>query len=110
MGWFDKVSHAVGKVVDPGGLVSDAYHAVTGAPTEDMKRNMQKQITSQVQAYRDQTELTRNEVNAKNAEIEAAKRQVEEKQIRALRRNYSAQGLLGTQSTDQPDMSNKLGG
>ena len=70
-------------------------------------------MQAQVQSYKDQTELTRQEIATKKGEEAVEKRRVEEKQIRSLRRNYSARGFLGSgQAPDnsQPGMSDKLGG
>jgi len=92
------------KIKDVG---TDILHAVTGIPTADERRNAQRAMNDQLKAYRDQTELTRNEINRKQGEQIAEKRRIEEKQIRSLRRNYRAPGFLGQ---GQSDMSSKLGG
>lgn len=94
-------------------FATDIYHKVTGIPTEDEKRNQQRMISDQIKAYQEQTELTRQELNTKREEVAAEKRRVNEKQIRALRRNYSGAGMggfLGSQPSDQSGMSSKLGG
>lgn len=91
---------------------TDALHTVTGIPTADEKRNAQKAMRDQVNAYKQQTELTRNEINRKQTEEKAEKRRVEEKQIRSLRRNYRSNSLLGSGSntSSSNDMTQKLGG
>ena len=89
---------------------TDVVHNVTGIPTADARRNQAREIADQIQAYKNQTELSRQELATKKNEEIAEKRRIEEKQIRSLRRNYRAQSLLGTQDTNQPDMSSKLGG
>ena len=79
----------------------------------DTKNARNHQINQQMKAYKDQTELTRQQIDAVRNEKDAQKRRINEKQIRALRRNYSGAstaGFLGSQSTDQPGMSSKLGG
>lgn len=91
-------------------FATDAFHKVTGMPTEDEKRNQQRMMSDQIKAYREQTEITRKEVETKRNEQAVQKRRIEEKQIRALRRNYRSGGILGTQPSTQPDMSSKLGG
>lgn len=89
---------------------TDIGHAITGIPTADEKRNQQKMIRDQINAYRQQTEITKQEINRKKDEEMAQKRRIEEKQIRGLRRNYRPQGFLGGGNTDQQDMNSKLGG
>jgi chromatin segregation and condensation protein Rec8/ScpA/Scc1 (kleisin family) len=98
------------QVMDPGGMVSDAYHVITGAPTAKDKRTQQTMLADQIKAYKDQTELTRQELNTKRDQVAAEKRRVEEKQIRSLRRNYRAPGFLGGGGASEPDMTAKLGG
>lgn len=82
---------------------------ITGETEEDRARQ-RRMVNDQIKAYREQTEITKKELAAKKDEQAAEKRRIEEKQIRALRRNYRAQGFLGTQPSGQPDMSSKLGG
>lgn len=107
----------IGKILDPFGTLADVnelgtevWHKATGMPTEDEKRNTANAMNEQVKAYKEQTELTRNELNSKRDEVNAQKRRVEEKQIRALRRNHGVQGFLGSDQQQQPGMSAKLGG
>lgn len=95
---------------DPWGVASEVYHAATGAPTADEKRNQAKAVSDQVKAYQEQTQITRDELSQKKNEVQAQKRRVDEKQIRFLRRNYRPQGFLGSQQSSEPDMSSKLGG
>lgn len=97
----------LGKVNDIG---TDVFHKGTGIPTAQEKRGAMNAVNEQVKAYKEQTELTRKELNDKRNEVAAEKRRVEEKQIRALRRNRGMQGFLGTGQTDQAGMSEKLGG
>lgn len=73
-------------------------------------RDQRSLINSQIQAYKDQTELTKNELATKQTEVQSEKRRVEEKQIRALRRSGRSQGFLGSQTSSQPDMNTTLGG
>lgn len=69
-------------------------------------------INDQIKAYKDQTELTKQQLNQTKNEEVAQKRRIEEKQIRALRRNYRSQGagLLGVGAPASQDMSSNLGG
>ena len=73
-------------------VATDIGHAVTGIPTADQKRQSQQMMNDQVKAYKEQTEITRNEIARKKGEEVAEKRRIEEKQIRSLRRNYRAAG------------------
>ena len=85
------------------------YEAYQGM--QDDKRQAQNMMNEQIKAYREQTELTRNELANKANEQVGQKRRIEEKQIRALRKSYRSGGaLLGTQQTNQMDMNSKLGG
>lgn len=105
---------------DPYGKISDFYHRVTGIPTAKERRatkkfqlNEQQAINDQIKAYREQTQIAREELNQKRASELIEKRRINEKQIRALRNNFRAQGLLGGRQlseTDQSGMTSKLGG
>jgi len=77
---------------------------------EKEKDLQRKAINEQIKAYKDQTELTRQEVNNKRDQVASEKRRVEEKQVRSLRRNNRAPGFLGGGESSQPDMTSKLGG
>ena len=111
MGFLDRVERAIGGgLASATDVASDLYHSVTGTPTADEKRNTQKAMNDQIKAYRDQTELTRNELNRVANETQIEKRRVQEKQIRSLRGQYRAKSLLGGSSAGQDDLSNKLGG
>lgn len=90
--------------------VTDIYHDVTGIPTAKEKRDRQDMVNEQIRSYREQTELTRQELARKRDETNVQKRRVEEKQIRTLRRNSRSQGLLGASQSNENDMSTKLGG
>ncbi len=92
-----------------GPVADKAYDVYQGM--QDDKKAAQNAMNEQIKAYKEQTELTRNELANKANEQAVQKRRIDEKQIRALRRSYRAGGaLLGTQQTNQPDMNSKLGG
>lgn len=109
---------------EPGGLTnivtlkplreaaSDLYHKATGTPTSDEKRASNKLIADQVNAYKEQTELTRAQIAETKAQTDTEKRRVQEKQIRSLRRTSRSQGasLLGQGDSANQDMNTKLGG
>lgn len=88
---------------------TDIGHALTGTPTADEKRNRDRAMNEQMKAYKEQTELTRQELKEKRAATEAEKRRVEAKQIRHLRRGTRAAGG-GFLGSTQESMSSKLGG
>ena len=89
---------------------TDFAHTVTGIPTADQSRNNQKTMNDQIKAYKDQTEITKQELAQKKGQEVAEKRRVEEKQIRSLRRSYRSSGFLGNPSSGAADMSSQLGG
>lgn len=75
---------------------TDVAHAVTGIPTADEKRNQQKAVNDQIKAYREQTAITKAEIDRKRGEEAVEKRRIQEKQIRSLRRNFRPAGFLNT--------------
>jgi hypothetical protein len=85
---------------------------IAGIPSASDRRKAAADLQDQVRAYREQTELTRQELNRASQEQDVQKRRVNEKQIRSLRRNYRSAGVLGTGSnpSTQNDTSAKLGG
>jgi hypothetical protein len=94
----------------------DAYEQFQTAGLYDPKASRRAEadqrymMQDQMKAYKDQTELTRQEIDRKRAEGAAEKRRVEEKQIRSLRRNYRPQGLLGSGASPTADTTTQLGG
>lgn len=89
---------------------TDVLHKITGTPTAAEKRAATNMVNDQVNAYKQQTEITRQELAAKAGEVASEKRRVGEKQVRALRNRYRASSFLGAQDSSQPDMNSKLGG
>lgn len=81
--------------------VTDAYHGITGIPTATERRDQARMVNDQIKAYRDQTEITKQEIAQKQGEESAEKRRIEEKQIRGLRRNYRPAGMLTSHTTMQ---------
>lgn len=68
-------------------------------------------IQGQIDAYKEQTRIANEQMNASRESQKAEERKIQEKQIRSLRRNYRSQGILGSgNSSNQADMSAKLGG
>jgi hypothetical protein len=120
MSWWTNLRDTVEGVATGGlaGLVNDSlgnkegalFNKLTGRPSSAEKRQQAAMMNDQIKAYKDQTELTRQEIASKRNEENVEKRRVQEKQIRALRRSSRGGGFLGTQSTSQPGMNDKLGG
>lgn len=107
MPWYDPWGIA-SKTAD---VATDIYHRVTGVPTAKERRTERHAINDQIKAYKEQTNLAREELNAKRAAEVTEKRRVNEKQIRALRNTYRSRGLLGGQVTPTEEgMTSKLGG
>jgi hypothetical protein len=77
-----------------------------------MEDQQRRAVNDQIKAYREQTELTQKQIDETRNQANSEKRRVQEKQIRSLRRNYSAAGggMLGVGSAAAPDMNQKLGG
>jgi len=67
-------------------------------------------MRDQMQAYKDQTELARQEIERVRGEKNAEKRRIEEKQIRTLRRNYRPAGFLNNDQGPATGVTDKLGG
>lgn len=71
---------------------------ITGQSQNDIKKQQQL-MNDQIKAYQDQSNIARDEMNrAKDSQV-AEKRRIQEKQIRALRRNASSRGFLGTSNS-----------
>jgi len=94
------------KFLDPFGVTSDIYHAVTGTSTAQEKRKMATDANNQIGLYKNQSELATNELNRARDEKDAQKRRINEKQIRSLRRNFRPAGFLD----NAVGTSDKLGG
>jgi hypothetical protein len=126
MSWWTKIRNGLefGALAAGGAIVGGPAGAAAGAAIalgtnkssrkdlglnfgEDKDMNL---INDQIKAYKDQTELSRAELNKTRNEQAIEKRRIQEKQIRSLRRNYRSTGILGTVQTTPPDMSDKLGG
>lgn len=110
MGIFDWITG--GGIVKPiTDKLVDVGQKAFGIPDAAEKRKQAAMMNEQVKAYKDQTELTRQELNKTKDAQNVEQRRIQEKQIRSLRRSYRPAGILGTgQGTGQADMSAKLGG
>ncbi len=96
----------MGALADPGGKLSDLYHTVSGTPTGAQKRVQINAIEGEIRAYKAQTDMAEKELNMKRDQLTAEKRRVNEKQIRALRRNSRSGGFM---NSNDDTLNNKLG-
>ncbi len=83
---------------------------IGGILGNDDLKNQNKMVNDQIKAYKEQTALTRQQLDQTRAAQEVEKRRIQEKQIRSLRSNYRpAGGLLGVGNPATNDMTNQLG-
>lgn len=78
---------------DPYGVMGSIKDKFLGG---DAAKEQAKLANEQIKAYREQTEISKAELDRKRGEEQVEKRRVEEKQIRGLRRNFRSPGLLGS--------------
>jgi hypothetical protein len=91
-------------------FLGDAVAKLTGGQTSGEKKKQKEAMNAQIKSYREQTNLANAEIARVKDSEQVEKRRIEEKQIRALRRNYRSQGFLGTSQEEQVGMSQQLGG
>lgn len=89
--------------------VVDTLEGALGIPTTHEKNLMNEQAFHQMEAYKEQTRLTQGEIDRAREEKSAEKRRIEEKQIRALRRNFRPAGFLNNAQGPATGVGNKLG-
>lgn len=70
------------------------YNRITHNPSAAERRAQASQIAEQVDAYKQQTELSKQELNATRDQQVAEKRKINEKQIRSLRNKFRPAGFL----------------
>jgi len=108
MSIWDWISGAAKPLSDK---VTDVAQHTLGIPDAAERRNQAAMMNDQVKAYKEQSELTRTELNKAKDAQNVEQRRIQEKQIRTLRRNYRPAGILGQgQQSSQADVSTKLGG
>jgi hypothetical protein len=93
--------------------VEGLANKILGRPSAAEKREQANVINDQIQAYKNQTEITQRELQSKQAEQAAEKRRINEKQIRTLRNSYrpNISGFLNNQALGVGSgLNNKLGG
>lgn len=110
IGW---IKHAAGEVADK---VESGFNHVVGRESSDDKRNEQYAINDQIKAYKAQTDLSNQLLQQNQQQQDVLKRQVNEKQIRALRNNFRAPGgysanygATATPLGQEGNTNNKLG-
>lgn len=90
-----------------------AFNRLTGHMSAAERREQGNMVNEQINAYKEQTRLAKEETDRKRGETAAAKRKVEEKQIRSLRRNYRPAGFLNNAKPAgeaEPGVQENLGG
>lgn len=112
---FEQFGHGVKSIANSTANAGETiWNKVTNNPSAAEKRQQNQLITDQVNAYKQQTDLTRQQLNDARAETQVEQRRIQEKQIRSLRRNYRSPtagvGLLGQGQPATEDMNTKLGG
>lgn len=81
-----------------------------GAPSAKERAEQQRLMNEQISAYKQQTEIAKQEMNVAKDAQQAEKRRIQEKQIRAIRRNASSRGFLGVSNENTGEgMNTKLG-
>ena len=96
--WWDRTVDAV-----EGGI-----NAITGRSSAAEKRAQAQQIQDQIDAYKNQTEITQKEIADKQQQEAVEKRRINEKQIRSLRGNYRAAGFLNNGADTSQNLNNTL--
>lgn len=109
MSFFGDIGDAIGGAFDwgagaMGGIGAGIWKGMMNRDDDVAK----KMMAQQVDAYKKQTELAESEISRKRDEQLAVKRQIDAKQIRALRRNFRPAGFMDASSGS--GMSDKLGG
>ena len=113
MGFFSSIVNSIthNPIVSAAtGIVGSLFNG--GNDNKNNNDDMRNMINDQIKSYKQQTELTNQELNRTRSEQDATKRAIQVKQIRALRNNYRAAGagLLGVGQPASGDTSIKLGG
>lgn len=97
-------------VESPATLATGIVGGILSNKNDEDIKNQNRQVNAQIKAYKDQTALTRQQLDQTRNEQAVERRRVQEKQIRALRSNYRpAGGLLGVGQPATGDMNTQLG-
>jgi hypothetical protein len=109
MSWWTDLRDTV-EYVGTAGMYDPWKSRENDRKSRENDRQQRDMVNAQIKAYQDQTNLAKQQLDEARNATQAEKRRVEEKQIRALRRNYRAAGMLGTGAAASEDMNQKLGG
>jgi len=104
MGIFDKI---VNVALEPVHAAQDLFKKATGQPSDKEVKKQKQLMNEQISAYKEQTELSKQELNKAKDSQAAEQRRIQEKQIRSVRRQSSMRGFLGSSSGGELD--SKLG-
>lgn len=74
------------------------------------RKNAERLTQAQIKSYQDQSKITQDAINEARQQKAVEKQRIDEKRVRALRRNYRTPGFLGSGSVDAPPVQNLLGG
>lgn len=86
---------------------------ITHNPSAAERREQATLVNDQIKAYKEQTNLAKEQLAQKRNEQVAEKRKINEKQIRALRNSYGPAGFLNNAKKDDVvvgGMTQNLGG
>lgn len=103
MSLFEELYYVATAPLKMVGDVMKSAEAAFGKKKEAHVHKSQKQmLNDQIKSYQEQTELSKQEMNRAKDSQDAEKRRIQEKQIKAVRRQSSMRGFLGT-SGDEMD-------
>lgn len=71
------------------GFLGDVWNTITGQPTSRERREQARAVQEQLEMYREQTRLANEELEKAKHTRELEQQKINEKQVRALRSNYS---------------------
>ena len=90
---------------------ADERLGLKNSTTKHKEAAMKSELNDQINAYKEQTRIAKEETDRKRGEQAAEKRRINEKQIRTLRRNYRPAGFLNNAaSAPTGDLTQNLGG
>ncbi len=75
--------------------ITDIAHSVTGIPTADDKRNIEKRQRDQMAGYKREREVAEYEIKRRRDQELRERSRLDEKRVRHLRHNYASDGFLG---------------
>lgn len=105
----NKTTGVTGAINRTESAIGGGINRVLGRPSAEDRRNQQYAINDQIKAYKKQTALTEKQIADAQAEKNVARRQIQEKQIRALRSNYRPTAGYASAGTGTAAPSGNLG-